>query len=132
MRLSPKIQIMNSVTERLQETPLKKTWIAPPEQEVDEKPQSSPVFTGPKQRLIRVMIWINILFVAIRTYKNPLRAIGETKRLLRLRNQFRSGHHLKKFAHIDRYVLRERCSKRARRRNEFFCTDDRSRASQTA
>jgi len=92
---------MNPTIDILHEAKTKKTWFAPSGKELVEKPGLLPVFSGPKQRLIRLMIWINILAVAFRTYKNPLGAIAETKRLLKLRNQFRSGHSLKKFAHID-------------------------------
>jgi MoaA/NifB/PqqE/SkfB family radical SAM enzyme len=92
---------MNPVTSTLRETPVKKIWKAAADKELGEQRQPLPIFSGPKQKLIRVLIWINILKVAFRTYKNPLRAIKETKRLLRFRNHFRNGHHLHKFAHID-------------------------------
>ncbi|MEP6747934.1 MAG: radical SAM protein [Bacteroidota bacterium] len=60
--------------------------------------QRPPVFSGTRQKLIRLLIWLNILVVSLYIFRNPYAAIIQTKRLLRFRNKFRNGHTLKKYA----------------------------------
>ena len=59
---------------------------------------ATPVFTGPLQKLIRLLIWLNIFTVAYKTFRNPFAAIKHTKALLSFRNKFRSAHVLNKYA----------------------------------
>jgi MoaA/NifB/PqqE/SkfB family radical SAM enzyme len=68
--------------------------------------QAMPVFTGSKQQFIRLLIWINILIVSFKVFRNPFAAIMQTKKLLRFRNKFRNGHVLKKYARTaNRYFF---------------------------
>lgn len=54
--------------------------------------------TGSRQILIRRLIWINILFVALRVFKNPFVAIKNLNALRQLRNRYRSNKALPKYA----------------------------------
>jgi MoaA/NifB/PqqE/SkfB family radical SAM enzyme len=58
-----------------------------------------PVFvTGFKQKVIRKMIWLNILIIAFRVYKNPFVAFKKVKRLKELRSRYRNQKPLPKYA----------------------------------
>lgn len=58
------------------------------------------------QRLIRRFIWMNIIGVALRIYKNPFIAFKKVKSLKRLRNQYRDHQPLPKYAKVgNRYFV---------------------------
>ncbi|MBL7745074.1 MAG: radical SAM protein [Chitinophagaceae bacterium] len=57
-----------------------------------------PVFiTGFKQRVIRKLIWLNILIIALRLYRQPFTALKKVKALKELRNRYRNQQPLPKY-----------------------------------
>ena len=61
-----------------------------------KKTQTSNI-TGSMVKLIRFLIWLNIFFVAIKKFVNPIIALKKLKKLKRLRNQYRNQQVLPKF-----------------------------------
>lgn len=60
--------------------------------------QQIPVFiTGFKQRVIRKLIWLNILLIALRLYKQPFTTLRKVKALKDLRNRYRNQQPLPKY-----------------------------------
>ena len=53
--------------------------------------------TGSKLRFIRLLIWLNIFFIAIEKFINPFIALKRIKELKRLRDQYRNQQVLPKF-----------------------------------
>lgn len=72
-----------------------------------EKESLAPVFvTGFKQRFIRRLILLNILWIALRIFKHPVTAFKKAKKLGALRDQYRSGGKLYKYAKAsNRYFV---------------------------
>jgi MoaA/NifB/PqqE/SkfB family radical SAM enzyme len=66
----------------------------------EERDPAVPVFGGVKQRFIQGFIWLTILILAFKTFKNPFSAITATRNLKRFRNNFRNGNHLNKLAGV--------------------------------
>jgi MoaA/NifB/PqqE/SkfB family radical SAM enzyme len=70
--------------------------------EVKYRNQATRVFSGARQHLIRLFMWLTIVLIAFRVFRNPLLALRKTKKLRQLRNRFRNGHRLNKMARIGR------------------------------
>ena len=69
-----------------------------------EKPRAEIFISGGKQKFIRLLIWLNILWIALRTFKNFITAFKKVKELKQLRNSYRNQQVLHKFAKIgNRY-----------------------------
>src|SRR5258706_1484376 len=62
-----------------------------------KKRPANHTITGRKQRFIRSLIWLNILWIAIRTFKNPLFAFEKVKELKALRSKYRNQRSLSKY-----------------------------------
>ena len=58
------------------------------------------VFAGKKQKMIRMLIWVNIILISLKTFRNPFEAIKQIKNLLQLRNKFHNGYSLNKYVQI--------------------------------
>jgi MoaA/NifB/PqqE/SkfB family radical SAM enzyme len=58
--------------------------------------------TGFKQRIIRRLIWLNILIITIRFYKNPFTAFKKVKELKALRSRYRNEQPLPKYARVGK------------------------------
>ncbi len=62
--------------------------------------------TGWRRQLVRRMIWLTILQVALRFYKNPFTALKKIGQLRRLRNQYRKERPLNRYARSgNRYFV---------------------------
>ena len=47
--------------------------------------------TGSYQQCILFLMWLNILWIALKEFKNPFKAVRQFKALKQLRNQYRNG-----------------------------------------
>jgi MoaA/NifB/PqqE/SkfB family radical SAM enzyme len=63
----------------------------------DGKTLDRAFLNGRRQRFIRLLIWINIVWVALKTFKNPQVAFKKVKQLKTLRNRYRNQQPLPKY-----------------------------------
>ena len=57
--------------------------------------------SGYSQKIIQWMMWVNILWVAVKIYKNPFTAFKKVKCLRQLRDRYRNQHQPVKYSHIN-------------------------------
>ena len=60
------------------------------------------VLWGWKKNIIKAGIWMNIIWIAFKTYKNPFEATKKTKALLNMRNNYRNNGLLQKYYYVNR------------------------------
>ena len=76
------------------------------------KKETTPVFnlrkmrreifiSGYNQKIIQWLMWMNIILVAIKLFKNPITAFKKIKDLRQLRDRFRNQHKPVKYSHIN-------------------------------
>ncbi len=66
-----------------------------------KKIPSDQLITGSYQQCILFLMWLNILWIALKEFKNPFKAVRQLKALKQLRNQYRNGMILKKFMKVS-------------------------------
>lgn len=60
------------------------------------------VIKGPKQKFIQFLIWLNILFVSVKSTRNLLQGFKKTRQLKQLRDQYRNNFVLTKYRKIGK------------------------------
>lgn len=71
-----------------------------------KKPRAANAATGLRRQVVRRLIWLSIVWIAIRNFKNPVTAFKKVLALRKLRNQYRNDRPLNRYARSgNRYFV---------------------------